>query len=79
VKYLTFIMRADNQGEGGIFALLALVPERVRHPGALRRDGDRVPALERRSSLLARNARDAARHLNVPPLQVVELGAQIDL
>jgi KUP system potassium uptake protein len=30
VKYLTFIMRADNQGEGGILALLALVPERLR-------------------------------------------------
>jgi KUP system potassium uptake protein len=27
VKYLTCIMRADNHGEGGIFALLALVPE----------------------------------------------------
>src|SRR5580704_9250394 len=26
VKYLTFIMKADNKGEGGIFALLALVP-----------------------------------------------------
>jgi KUP system potassium uptake protein len=26
VKYLAFIMRADNRGEGGIFALLALVP-----------------------------------------------------
>jgi KUP system potassium uptake protein len=30
VKYLTFVMRADNHGEGGIFALLALVPERFR-------------------------------------------------
>jgi KUP system potassium uptake protein len=29
VKYLTFIMRADNRGEGGILALMALVrPER---------------------------------------------------
>src|SRR5438105_203723 len=28
IKYLTFIMRADNDGEGGILALLALVPER---------------------------------------------------
>jgi KUP system potassium uptake protein len=28
VKYLTFIMRADNRGEGGILALLALVPEK---------------------------------------------------
>ena len=27
VKYLTFVMRADNQGEGGILALLALVPQ----------------------------------------------------
>jgi KUP system potassium uptake protein len=30
VKYLAFIMRADSRGEGGIFALLALVPERFR-------------------------------------------------
>jgi KUP system potassium uptake protein len=30
VKYVCFIMRADNHGEGGIFALLALVPERFR-------------------------------------------------
>jgi KUP system potassium uptake protein len=30
VKYLTFVMRADNQGEGGILALLALIPERLR-------------------------------------------------
>jgi KUP system potassium uptake protein len=30
VKYLTFIMRADHHGEGGIFALLALVPDRFR-------------------------------------------------
>jgi KUP system potassium uptake protein len=31
VKYLTFIMRADNQGEGGILALLALLKPK---PGA---------------------------------------------
>ena len=30
VKYLTFIMRADNGGEGGILALLALVPDKLR-------------------------------------------------
>ena len=29
-KYLTFIMRADNHGEGGIFALLALIPESAK-------------------------------------------------
>ncbi len=30
VKYLMFVMRADNRGEGGILALLALVPEKLR-------------------------------------------------
>jgi KUP system potassium uptake protein len=29
-KYLVFVLRADNRGEGGIFALLALLPERLR-------------------------------------------------
>jgi KUP system potassium uptake protein len=33
VKYLVFIMRADNRGEGGIFALLALVPGDPRKVG----------------------------------------------
>ncbi len=34
VKYLTFVMRADNHGEGGIFALLAIVPDRFRASAA---------------------------------------------
>jgi KUP system potassium uptake protein len=34
VKYVLLIMRADNQGEGGILALLALVQGAVRGPGA---------------------------------------------
>jgi KUP system potassium uptake protein len=34
IKYLTFIMKADNGGEGGILALLALVPEKLRPKGA---------------------------------------------
>jgi len=33
IKYLAFLMRADNRGEGGIFALLALVPPSVRKNG----------------------------------------------
>ena len=33
IKYVTFIMRADNGGEGGILALLALVPKRLRNHG----------------------------------------------
>jgi KUP system potassium uptake protein len=32
-KYLVFVLRADNQGEGGILALLALTPERMRGKG----------------------------------------------
>ncbi|MBI2835074.1 MAG: potassium transporter Kup [Acidobacteria bacterium] len=31
VKYLAFVMRADNRGEGGILALMALVRVRGRH------------------------------------------------
>jgi KUP system potassium uptake protein len=29
VKYLVFIMKADNKGEGGLFALLALIPQQL--------------------------------------------------
>jgi KUP system potassium uptake protein len=36
VKYLTFVLRADNKGEGGILALAALAPRGKRlAPGAL--------------------------------------------
>jgi KUP system potassium uptake protein len=37
VKYLVFLMRADNGGEGGILALLALAPPRHKHarPGKI--------------------------------------------
>jgi KUP system potassium uptake protein len=31
-KYLTFVMRADNRGEGGILALMALVQRRTSRP-----------------------------------------------
>ena len=33
IKYLLFVMRADNEGEGGILALLALTPEHMRGRG----------------------------------------------
>lgn len=32
VKYLSFVMRADNNGEGGILALLSLMPRKIRGP-----------------------------------------------
>jgi KUP system potassium uptake protein len=33
IKYVTFVMRADNRGEGGILALLALLPRRDAKAG----------------------------------------------
>ena len=34
VKYLLFVLRADNQGEGGILALVALVRSKTAVHGA---------------------------------------------
>src|SRR5215831_806696 len=42
VKYVCFIMQADNHGEGGIFALLAIVPDRFRKSA---KPTGRAPAL----------------------------------
>jgi KUP system potassium uptake protein len=42
VKYLIFVMRADHDGDGGIFALLAIVPERFRTHAA---QGGRVTGM----------------------------------
>ncbi|HEY0513721.1 MAG TPA: potassium transporter Kup [Thermoanaerobaculia bacterium] len=33
IKYLVFVMRADNRGEGGILALMALIPQKLRRAG----------------------------------------------
>ncbi len=37
VKYVAFILRADNKGEGGVFALLALLLQRQNRGGERRR------------------------------------------
>ncbi|MFT6591259.1 MAG: KUP system potassium uptake protein [Rhodoferax sp.] len=37
LKYVVLIMRADNEGEGGLMALLALASQSVRHKPKLRR------------------------------------------
>ncbi|MDO8678405.1 MAG: potassium transporter Kup [Acidobacteriota bacterium] len=42
IKYLTFVMRADNGGEGGVLALMALVS---RQPDATRKSRARLIAL----------------------------------
>ncbi|HKP64798.1 MAG TPA: potassium uptake protein [Polyangiales bacterium] len=55
VKYLAFVMRAANHGEGGIFALLAILPENMRtHPSrtlppAAAGEGARTSHVARRS------------------------------
>jgi len=33
IKYLIFVMRADNRGEGGILALMSLIPKKLRRVG----------------------------------------------
>ena len=60
IKYLLFVMRADNHGEGGILALLALVAQSPR-PSAKPREPDRARALRRGAALRRRH--DHARHL----------------
>jgi KUP system potassium uptake protein len=32
IKYLTFVLRADNKGEGGVLALYSLLPRGIRYP-----------------------------------------------
>jgi KUP system potassium uptake protein len=39
VKYVAFILRADNRGEGGVLALLALILQRQHRAGESRRRG----------------------------------------
>ena len=58
VKYIAIVMRADNQGEGGILALTALLPERRESP---RLAGPRPPRDIRRSAALRRR-NDHAGH-----------------
>ncbi len=31
LKYMLVVLRADNNGEGGVLALFALLPDRIRH------------------------------------------------
>ncbi len=82
IKYITFIMRADNRGEGGIFALLALVPGADKMSAKMRNlmvlaaltgaallygDGFITPSISVLSAVEGLEvATDAAQHLIVP-------------
>lgn len=37
IKYLVFVLRADNKGEGGVLALFSLLPREIRRPDTKRR------------------------------------------
>ena len=52
VKYLTFVMRADNEGEGGTFALIALLDPKKAEK-TRRGNGAHLPRALRRGSLLS--------------------------
>jgi KUP system potassium uptake protein len=91
VKYLTFILRADNRGEGGILALLALVPRKkpasaVEGPGLLvllvlfgaallYGDGVITPAISVLSAVEGLGVATRALEPAVVPLTVVTLVA----
>jgi KUP system potassium uptake protein len=85
IKYLTFVLRADNHGEGGILALLALVPEDARKaPGAvvllvifgaalLYGDGVITPAISVLSAMEGLEVATSALKPTVVPLTVAIL------
>ena len=54
IKYLLFVMRADNQGEGGILALIALVRGRTA-ASRTRRHADRARPVRRGAALRRRH------------------------
>ena len=60
IKYIAIVMRADNQGEGGILALTALLPSRDRKRAALA--GPRPARHLRRRAALRRRDDHAGDH-----------------
>jgi KUP system potassium uptake protein len=87
VKYMTFVMRADNDGAGGILALLALVPRALRQgrsivlllalfgTALLYGDGVITPAISVLSAIEGLEVATAALQPVVVPLTLVVLVA----
>ncbi len=87
IKYLTFILRADNHGEGGILALLALIPKtktKLAKPGfivllvlfgsaLLYGDGVITPAISVLSAVEGLEVATSALKPAVIPITVVTL------
>ncbi len=53
IKYVLLVLRADNDGEGGILALLALVLRQLPAAGRLRTGGRRRRTVRRCDVLMA--------------------------
>ena len=60
IKYVSYVMRADNQGEGGILALMALIPADLSRAAEPRRPAGARPV---RVGAAVRRRRDHAGHL----------------
>ena len=88
LKYVTFVLRADNRGEGGIMALVSLVHRATRHLPTMRRllltlglcgaalfygDGLITPAISVLSAVEGLQVATPALHRYVVPTAVVVL------
>ena len=71
-----FILRADNRGEGGIFALLGLKASSSAKLSPRMRSAVFLGAI---FAFMSRNAANPTTFFGIPPNQVIELGAQIRL
>jgi len=88
VKYVALILRADNNGEGGLIAMLALASQAVKHRPALRRqllllgifgtaiffgDGVITPAVSVLSAVEGLNVAAPGLHRFIVPITLVVL------
>ncbi|MEN9544673.1 MAG: hypothetical protein RLZZ598_1506, partial [Pseudomonadota bacterium] len=88
LKYVVLILRADNNGEGGLIAMLALASSAVRHKPALRRwlltlgifgtatffgDGVITPAISVLSAVEGLEVAAPALHRWIMPITLVVL------
>ncbi|HYC48247.1 MAG TPA: KUP/HAK/KT family potassium transporter [Burkholderiales bacterium] len=89
LKYVTFMLRYDNRGEGGMLALLTfalhIVRSRPLHPavvliGAFAASlfyGDALITRGARFAWMLQNSQTVADYLLLPPQRVVELRTQL--
>ena len=90
VKYVVLILRADNNGEGGLIAMLALASQAVKHRPALRRrllligifgtaiffgDGAITPAITVLGAIEGLEVAAPGMHSHVVPVTLVVLTA----